>query len=166
MTKLRSVLLASGLLLTAASFAQDVDTASLQALHWRMIGSFRAGRVTSVAGVPDNPNVYYFGTPGGGIWKTADAGHVWQPIFDKERIASIGSLAVAPSNSKIIYAGTGEQTPGNGIYKSADEGNTWTHAGLEDTRFIQAVIVDPRNPDLLIAGANSIGVYVFSRPSP
>jgi photosystem II stability/assembly factor-like uncharacterized protein len=166
MTKLRSALLATGLFVAATSFAQDVDTTSLQALHWRMIGSFRAGRVSSVAGVPDNPNVYYFGTPGGGIWKTTDAGHVWSPIFDKEHIASIGSLAVAPSNSKVIYVGTGEQTPGNGVYKSVDEGNTWTHAGLDDTRFIQQVLVHPRNPDILVAGANSIGVYVFSRPSP
>ena len=164
--KFRFAFLSACLFLAVSCLAQDVDTASLQALHWRLIGSFRAGRVSAVAGVPDNPNVYYFGTPGGGIWKTTDAGHVWQPIFDKQHVASIGSLAVAPSNSKIIYAGTGEQTPGNGVYKSLDEGNTWTHAGLEDTRFIQAVIVNPRNPDVLVAGANSIGVYVFSRPSP
>jgi len=122
--------------------------------------------VTAVAGVPDNPNVYYFGTPGGGIWKTTDAGQVWAPIFDKERIPSIGALAVAPSDSKTIYAGTGEQTPGNGIYKSADEGNTWTHAGLENTRFIQSVIVNPQNPDVVIVGANSTGVNAFSRPAP
>jgi hypothetical protein len=82
MTKFRTVLFASCWLAATACFAQDLDTASLDALHWRMIGSFRAGRVTSVAGVPDNPNVYYFGTPGGGIWKTTDAGHVWSPIFD------------------------------------------------------------------------------------
>jgi len=166
MIKFRSVVFATCWLAATACFAQDIDTASLDALHWRMIGSFRAGRVSAVAGVPDNPNVYYFGTPGGGIWKTTDAGHVWSPIFDKQRIASIGSLAVAPSNSKIIYAGTGEQTPGNGVYKSLDEGNTWTHAGLEDTRFIQAVYVDPHNSDVIVAGANSIGVYVFSRPNP
>lgn len=166
MIKRCSVLMATGLLLVATSFAQDMGTTNLGALHWRLIGSFRAGRVSAVAGVPDNPNVYYFGTPGGGIWKTTDAGHVWSPIFDKERIASIGALAVAPSDSKILYAGTGEQTPGNGIYKSGDEGKTWTHAGLEDTRFIQAVLVHPHNPDIVVAGANSIGVYVFSRPVP
>jgi len=148
------------------AFAQDLDTSSLDALHWRLIGSFRGGRVSAVAGVPDNPNVYYFGTPGGGIWKTTDAGHVWNPIFDKERVASIGALAVAPWDSKTIFAGTGEQTPGNGVYKSSDEGLTWTHIGLGQTRFIQAVIVDPHDPNVLIAGANSIGVYVFSRPVP
>ncbi|MGB6686734.1 MAG: glycoside hydrolase [Terracidiphilus sp.] len=164
--KYRSALMNAGLLIAASCFAQNVDTANLGALHWRLIGSFRGGRVSAVAGVPDNPNVYYFGTPGGGIWKTTDAGHVWRPIFDEEHVASIGALAVAPSDSKTIYAGTGEQTPGNGIYKSTDEGDTWTHAGLEDTRFIQAVIVDPHNPDIAIAGANSIGVYVFSRPAP
>jgi photosystem II stability/assembly factor-like uncharacterized protein len=148
------------------SSAQDMDTSSLEALHWRLIGSFRAGRVSAVAGVPDNQNVYYFGTPGGGIWKTTDAGHVWSPVFDKERVASIGALAVAPSDSKMIFAGTGEQTPGNGVYRSTDEGETWTHIGLDETRFIQALIVDPHDPNILIAGANSIGVYVFSRPVP
>jgi photosystem II stability/assembly factor-like uncharacterized protein len=148
------------------SFAQDMDTSSLEALHWRLIGSFRAGRVSAVAGVPDNQNVYYFGTPGGGIWKTTDAGHVWNPVFDKERVASIGALAVAPSDSKMIFAGTGEQTPGNGVYRSTDEGESWTHIGLDETRFIQALIVDPHDPNILIAGANSIGVYVFSRPVP
>jgi photosystem II stability/assembly factor-like uncharacterized protein len=161
-----AVLAAASLLVAINCFGQDVDTQVLHSLHWRLIGSFRGGRVSAVAGVPGDPNIYYFGTPGGGIWKSTDAGRVWEPIFDKERVASIGALAVAPSDSKIIYAGTGEQTPGNGVYKSTDEGQTWTHAGLEDTRFIQAVIVDPHNPDILIAGANSIGVYVFSHPYP
>lgn len=164
--KYLAALAAAGLVVATGCFGQDVDTRALHALHWRLIGSFRGGRVSAVAGEPGNPNIYYFGTPGGGIWKSTDAGRVWAPIFDKERVASIGALAVAPSDSKIIYAGTGEQTPGNGVYKSADAGKTWSHAGLEDTRFIQAVIVDPRNPDILIAGANSIGVYVFARPYP
>ena len=156
----------AGVLLSVSAFGQDVDTQALNALHWRLIGSFRGGRVTSVAGVPDNPNVYYFGTPGGGIWKTTNAGHTWDPIFDEARVTSIGALAVAPSDSKMIYAGTGEQTPGDGVYKSTDEGKTWAHAGLENTRFIQSIIVDPQDPNVLIAGTNSIGVYVFSRPYP
>ena len=161
-----AALAAAGLLVAASCFSQDVDTQVLHALQWRLIGSFRGGRVSAVAGVPGDPNTFYFGTPGGGIWKTSDAGRVWEPIFDKERVASIGALAVAPSDSKMIYAGTGEQTPGRGVYKSTDEGKTWSHVGLEDTRFIQAVIVDPRDPDILIAGANSMGVYVFARPYP
>ena len=160
------VVLPAILFVVAACLAQDVDSTALNALHWRLIGSFRAGRVTAVAGVPDQPNVYYFGTPGGGIWKTTNGGHVWKPIFDQERIASIGALAIAPSNSRILYAATGEQTAGNGLYKSLDEGKTWSHAGLENTRFLQAVIVDPHDPDVLVAGANSIGVNVFSRPVP
>ncbi len=162
--KYLAALAVSGLLFAAGCFAQDVDTQILNALHWRLIGSFRGGRVTAVAGVPGNPNVYYFGTPGGGIWKTTDAGRVWEPIFDQERVASIGALTLAPSDSKTIYAGTGEQTAGDGLYKSTDAGKTWTHAGLENTRFIQAVLVDPRNPGIVIAGANSIGVFVYSRP--
>ncbi len=161
-----AALATAGVLVAAGCLGQDVDTQVLHSLHWRLIGSFRGGRVSAVAGVPGDPNIYYFGTPGGGIWKSTDAGRVWEPIFDKERVASIGALAVAPSDSKIIYAGTGEQTPGKGVYKSSDEGKTWTRAGLEDTRFIQAIIVDPQNSDILVAGANSIGVYVFARPYP
>ncbi len=164
--RLITTLLSTVLLLAVSVLAQDVDPSSLEAMHWRLIGSFRGGRVTAVAGVPDNPSVYYFATPGGGIWKTTDAGHVWLPIFDKEHVASVGALAVAPSDASTIYAGTGEQTPGNGIYKSSDAGTTWTHAGLENTRFIQSVIVDPHDPRIVIAGANSIGMYVFSRPAP
>lgn len=144
--------------------AQNIQTEPLSALQWRLLGSFRGGRVSAVAGVPGDPNTYYFGTPGGGIWETTDAGRVWTPIFDKVHIASIGALAIAPSDPKIIYAGTGEQTSGRGVYKSTDAGKTWSPAGLENTRFIQAVIVDPRNPDVLIAGANSAGMYVITPP--
>ena len=149
-------------LLASVAWAQDLNTETLNALRWRLLGSFRGGRVSAVAGVPGDPNTYYFGTPGGGIWKTTDAGRVWTPIFDQARIASIGAIAVAPSDTKIIYAGTGEQTPGHGVYKSTDAGNTWTHAGLENAPFIQAVIVDPRDPNVLVAATNSIGVYVFT----
>ena len=159
-------LLVAGLALPALIAQTDFDTAVLGALHWRLLGSFRGGRVSAVAGVPGDARVYYFGTPGGGIWKTSDGGHVWEPVFDKERVASVGALAVAPSDGKIVYAGTGEQTPGNGVYRSNDEGKTWAHVGLEDTRFIQAVIVDPKNPDVVVAGVNSIGVYLFSHPYP
>ncbi len=164
--RLAAVSILAGVLLCSNASAQTPDVQPLNALHWRLIGSFRGGRVSAVAGVPGNPSVYYFGTPGGGIWKTTDAGHVWEPIFDKERVASIGAIAVAPSNPKIVYAGTGEMTGGNGVYRSEDEGKTWTHAGLEDTRFLQGILVDPRNPDVLVAGANSVGVYMYSHPFP
>lgn len=150
----------------ADSFAQRPDVTMLESLHWRLIGSFRGGRVSAVAGVPDNPNVYYFGTPGGGIWKTTNAGRVWTPIFDQPRVASIGALAIAPSDSNLIYAGTGEQTAGHGVYRSADAGKTWARAGLEDVPFIQGILVDPHDPSILVAGGNSIGVGIFRRPVP
>jgi len=154
----------AALLVSAVAVSQDIDTQPLYSLHWRLLGSFRGGRVSAVAGVPGDANTYYFGTPGGGIWKTTDAGRVWTPIFDQAHVASIGALAIAPSSSKILYAVTGEQTPGNGIYKSTDAGRTWSHAGLDNTRFIQAVVVDPHNPDIVIAGANSDGMYVIAPP--
>ncbi|HUN84758.1 MAG TPA: hypothetical protein VMU48_10280 [Terracidiphilus sp.] len=152
------------LFVSAGAWSQDLNTKPLDALHWRFLGSFRGGRVTAVAGVPGDPNIYYFGTPGGGIWKTTDAGRVWTPIFDQVHVASIGALAIAPSDSKTLYAGTGEQTPGDGMYKSTDEGQTWTHDGLDNTRFIQAVLVDPHNPNILVAGANSVGMFVIAPP--
>ena len=135
-------------------------------LHWRMIGPFRGGRVTAVAGDPSQANTYYFGTPGGGIWKTTSGGQVWKPIFDSTGVNSIGSIAVAPSNPKIIYAGTGERHPGRGVFRSNDSGATWTYAGLDNTRFIQALIVDPRNPDHVVAGVNSVGYSIIWRPLP
>ena len=122
-------------------------------MKWRQIGPFRGGRVLAVTGVPGEPNVFYFGGASGGVWKSVDTGVSWQPIFDKQNIASIGSIAVAPSDHNIIYVGTGEAcirgniTYGDGVYKSIDGGKTWKNLGLKDTRHIGAVIVDPRNPE-------------------
>ena len=146
--------------------AQEFDTSQFSAMQWRLIGPFRAGRVTAVAGVPGHPDTYYFGTPGGGVWKTTNSGQVWRPIFDAEPVASIGALAVAPSDSNVIYVGTGEQTTGNGLYRSANAGETWKNAGLQDVPFIQAVIVDPQDPNIVVVGANSIGFGILWRPLP
>jgi photosystem II stability/assembly factor-like uncharacterized protein len=140
--------------------------ASAEQLRWRLIGPFRGGRVTSVAGVQGEPNTYYFGTPGGGIWKTTSGGQVWKQVFDSTGVYSIGSIAVAPSNSKIVYAGTGERQPGRGVYRSSDGGMTWSAAGLDNARYIQALIVDPRNPDHVVAGVNSLGYSIIWRPLP
>lgn len=129
-----------------------VDPSLYSAMRWRLIGPYRAGRVSAVAGIPGNPAIYYMGTPGGGVWKTTDGGRVWKPIFDQEGVASIGAVAVAPSNPVIVYVGTGEQTEGNGMYKSTDAGATWTHIGLEDTKYISAVVVDPRDPNIVVVG--------------
>src|SRR6266404_3654342 len=104
--------------------AQQVPEQMFSEMKWRMIGPFRAGKVNAVAGVPGNPAVYYFGADGGGVWKTTDGGTVWKPIFDKEPVASIGAMTLAPSNPKIIYVGTGVfffQAEGgirDGVYKS------------------------------------------------
>jgi photosystem II stability/assembly factor-like uncharacterized protein len=132
--------------------AQPTDPSLYSAMRWRSIGPYRAGRVAAVAGVPGDPTTYYIGMPGGGVWKTTNAGEVWKPIFDDVHVASVGALAVAPSNANIIYAGTGEQTAGNGVYKSTDAGATWTNIGLKDTKFITSIVIDPRNPDIIVVG--------------
>jgi photosystem II stability/assembly factor-like uncharacterized protein len=141
------------LAVTASAGAQEIPPTLLQGMQWRLIGPHRGGRVTSVCGVPSQPAVYYIGTPGGGVWKTEDGGQVWKPIFDEEHVASIGAVAVAPSDPKVVYVGTGEQTPGNGVYKSNDGGATWTNIGLRDTHVITGIVVDPRNPDEVLVAA-------------
>jgi photosystem II stability/assembly factor-like uncharacterized protein len=145
---------------------EPIDSRQFSGMQWRLIGPFRGGRVTTVAGVPGDPNTYYFGTPGGGIWKTTDAGQVWRPIFDKEGVASVGVLAVALSDSSVIYAGTGEQTRGHGIYRSSDNGMTWNNLGLQDLPYIQAIVVNPQNPDVVVVGGNSVGFGILWRPLP
>jgi photosystem II stability/assembly factor-like uncharacterized protein len=140
-------------LTTTAALAQQYNPETFSAMKWRLVGPHRAGRVTCVAGIPGKPAIYYFGTPGGGVWKTTDGGRVWKPIFDDAHVASIGALALAPSNPDVIYVGTGEETAGNGMYKSIDGGKTWTEAGLKDTRYITAILVDPRDPNIVIASA-------------
>ena len=129
------------------------------AMRWRQVGPFRGGRALAVTGVPGEPTVFYFGAASGGIWRSSDAGANWEPIFDKEDIASIGSIAVAPSDHNIIYAGSGEAcirgniTYGNGVYKSLDRGRTWKNIGLKNTRHIGAVIVDPKNANVVFVAA-------------
>jgi photosystem II stability/assembly factor-like uncharacterized protein len=147
------------LLTVAAAAAQSVSPELLNGLKWRLIGPFRGGRVVAVAGVPGDSTTFYFGSVNGGIWKTIDAGIVWTPIFDGQPVGSIGALAVAPSDPKVIYAGTGESdiredlSSGNGVYKSSDGGATWSHIGLEDTRQISRIVIDPQNPQIVYVGA-------------
>jgi photosystem II stability/assembly factor-like uncharacterized protein len=136
-----------------------VDEKLFSAMRWRQVGPFRGGRVLAVTGVPGEPNVFYFGGASGGIWKTADTGVTWQPLFDKQPIASIGAIAVAGSDHNIIYAGSGEAcirgniSYGNGVYKSVDGGKNWKNIGLRDTRHIGAVIIDPKNPNIVFVAA-------------
>ena len=111
-----------------SNFAQTVSPDAFNGLQWRLIGPFRGGRVVAVAGVPGDNNTYYFGAVDGGVWKTTDAGRTWTPIMDSQPIASIGAIAVAPSNPQILYVGTGESdirsalSSGDGVYKSGDGG--------------------------------------------
>jgi photosystem II stability/assembly factor-like uncharacterized protein len=157
------------LLTTAFAVAQQPATSSasdkgpaagFEALTLRQIGPFRGGRVGAVTGVAGEPLVYYFGGTGGGVFKTIDGGHTWKPITDgKIDFGSIGSIAVAPSDSNVIYVGTGESTirgnasHGDGVYKSTDAGQTWTHVGLEDTQQIGQIRVDPHDPNLVYVAA-------------
>lgn len=149
----------TSLLLTVSVSAQSVPPEVINGLKWRLIGPFRGGRAVAVAGVPGDSTTFYFGSVNGGIWKTTDAGVVWKPIFDGQPVASIGALAVAPSDPKTIYAGAGESdiredlSSGNGVYKSDDAGTTWHHVGLEDTRQISRIVVDPQNANIVYVGA-------------
>jgi photosystem II stability/assembly factor-like uncharacterized protein len=135
-----------------------IDPAVYKQLKFRYIGPV-GNRVIAVAGIPGNPNVYYAGAASGGIFKTTDNGAHWEAIFDDQPVSSIGSLAVAPSDPNVVWAGTGEAfirsniSIGNGIYKSTDAGRTWTHAGLDNTGRIGRIVIDPRNPDVVFACA-------------
>src|SRR5713101_67648 len=154
-----AILWSTGFVLAGIDRAQEISSSLYSEMKWRMIGPFRGGNVNSVAGVPGNPGVYYFGANGGGVWKTTDGGTVWKPIFDEQAVASIGALALAPSNPNIIYVGSGENnlyadiTYGNGVYKSIDAGATWQHLGLAETRHIARILIDPRNPDIVLVAA-------------
>jgi photosystem II stability/assembly factor-like uncharacterized protein len=138
---------------------QQIDPAGFSGMQWRMIGPFRAGRVNAVTGVPGQPNTFYFGSVGGGVWKSNNSGRTWSPIFDDQNIASIGAIAVAPSSPETVYVGTGEAdmrsqiSYGNGMYKSTDGGKTWTQIGLENTRQIGRIDVDPKNPNIVFVAA-------------
>jgi len=138
---------------SSSARAQVDRTAVYSGMQWRLIGPHRAGRVTATAGIPGQPAIYYFGTPGGGVWKTTNGGRTWFPIFDATHQAAIGALALAPSNPNIIYVGTGEQLQGNGVYKSTDAGATWTNVGLTETNSISSLIIDPKDPNIVLVGA-------------
>jgi photosystem II stability/assembly factor-like uncharacterized protein len=139
--------------------AQQVNPNLYSGLRWRMIGPFRGGRVNAVSGVMGQPDTFYFGSVGGGVWKSSNAGRTWTPIFDDTNVASIGAIAVAPSDANVIYVGTGEPDMrdsiayGNGVYKSTDAGKTWKHLGLENTKQIGRIIVDPKNPNTVFVAA-------------
>ncbi len=147
------------LLLASTLAAQDLST--LKSIKYREIGPFRGGRVTAVMGVDSQPNVFYFGSVGGGLWKTTDAGISWQSISDGQPFGTgdVGTIAVSASDPNIIYVGMGEApirgnvSYGDGIYKSLDAGKTWKKLGLEATEQIARIRIHPKNPDVAYACA-------------
>ena len=164
--------LGAALVLPVGAAAQAARTAaSLSALVWRNVGPYIGGRVVAVAGVQENPNLFYMGTVGGGVWQSTDYGVRWTNISDSTLLTtsgSVGAIAVAPSNPKVLYVGMGESDirgdmiTGDGVFRSADAGKTWSRAGLEDTHTISGLVVDPRNPEVVYA--SSLG-HVFA-PEP
>ena len=168
----RLVLLSALTFSAAATFARDpMPPRLISGLVWRNIGPFRGGRVSAVTGVIGEPGTFYIGLPLGGVWKTTSAGTTWYPIMDDVKEASsVGSVQVAPSDPNIIYAGMGDLitgggiNEGNGMYKSADAGKTWQHLGLDDTKQIPSILVDPKDPNLvLIAAQGNVHTYTPMR---
>ncbi len=168
MNRLLSLLILASFSLSAPAQrrgGQNADAARttegpLRSVRYRSIGPFRGGRVTAVAGIPSQPQTYYFGATGGGIWKTTDGGASWIPVADGQlATGSVGALAVSESDPNIVYAGMGEgcirgnASPGDGVYKSTDAGRTWKNIGLQQTQQIGAVIVNPRNPNIVFVAA-------------
>jgi photosystem II stability/assembly factor-like uncharacterized protein len=142
-------------LLLASTLLSAQDVSLIKELRYRSIGPYRGGRVTAVAGVTSQPNVYYFGATGGGVWKTTDAGANWTPITDAFfKTGSVGAIGISESDPSVLYVGMGEQairgnaSHGDGVYKSLDAGKTWKHVGLKETRQIGRVRVHPRNSDI------------------
>ncbi|HZS47188.1 MAG TPA: glycosyl hydrolase [Blastocatellia bacterium] len=146
----------------AQSNAQQAknEPAIFKGLEYRNIGPFRGGRSAACVGVPSQPNVFYFGGTGGGVWKTVDGGANWEPISDGFfKTGSVGAIAVADSDPNVVYVGMGEApirgnvSHGDGVYKSMDGGKTWKHMGLDNTRQISRVRINPKNPDLVYVAA-------------
>jgi photosystem II stability/assembly factor-like uncharacterized protein len=163
MSASRCLLVIITLFSTTVSIAADssASTSPLEGLKYRLIGPFRGGRATGVAGVASEPNTYYFGAATGGLWKSVDGGTSWKPLWDDfpEAAPAVGAVAVAPSDPKVVYAGTGEVNirgnvaTGNGLYKSTDAGKTWHFSGLRDSQVIGRIIVNPTDPNIVVVAA-------------
>ncbi len=164
--RLLTVLIFSSLCLSAQRrggpevASNAANAGPLKDIRWRQIGPFRGGRVVAVAGVTSQPDVYYFGATGGGIWKTTDAGASWIPVADGQLAnGDVGALAVADSDPNVIYAGMGEAcirgnaSMGDGVYKSSDAGRTWKNIGLKDTQQIGRVAVNPKDANIVFVAA-------------
>ena len=155
----RALFLLVTLIASAYIQAQTMDQSLFGGLKYRNIGPHRAGRTVGISGVASQPNIFYIGVNNGGVWKTTDYGHTWNPIFDAQKTGSVGDVIVAPSNPNVIYVGSGEgiQRPdlsiGDGLYKSTDAGKTWMHLGLNDAQQIGGLSVDPKNENRIFVAA-------------
>lgn len=154
------ILAAIALVASSSSAQRRFRGGDQDSFRFRFVGPIVGNRVASVAGVAGDPNTYYAGAASGGVWKTSDGGNRWEPIFDKEPVAAIGSIAVSQSDPNIVWVGTGEawairdtDVMGDGVYKSMDAGKTWTHMGLDETGRIGRVVVNPKNPDNVLVCA-------------
>jgi photosystem II stability/assembly factor-like uncharacterized protein len=153
-------LILAGLIFPKRAPVPVVDPSLYAGLVWRNVGPFRGGRIAAVSGVVGQPGVFYVGLPAGGVWKTTSAGETWYPLFDSVKtVSSVGAVEVAPSDPNVIYAGTGDMATGgavnegDGVYRSSDGGRTWQHLGLEASKQIPSMLVDPRDPSLVMVAA-------------
>ena len=146
-------------LATDLIFSQALPQDSFSGMKWRQVGPYRAGWGTCAEGIPDQPNTFYFGGAGGGVWKSTDAGRTWQGLMQNESAAAVGALNIAPSNPKVIYVGTGQVAfrydilDGDGVFKSIDEGETWNNIGLKNTKYIGRILVDPKDENRVVVAA-------------
>src|SRR5258705_2016833 len=137
--------------LVATTSAQDLEPKVAAALRWRLVGPFRGGGTVTATGVRGEPNRFYFGAVGGGVWRSDNAGRTWEPIFDSQPVASIGAIAVAPSDPDVLYVGSGEAdmrsdiSYGNGMYTSVDSGKSWRRIGPTHSPHVGHILVGPHH---------------------
>src|SRR5438045_7310592 len=163
MHRLRLVSFLAGRALTSVAIsaeAQTLDSLTLAGFRWRTVGPANfEGRVADIAGIPSPSKTFFVAAAGGGIWKTTNGGVTFRPVFDNYPVVAMGALAIAPSDTMQVWAGTGEQNsrntiePGAGIYKSTDGGNSWTLMGLEKTQHIGRIAIDPRDANVVYVAA-------------
>src|SRR5580658_1774523 len=142
---------------SVAASAQTVDPGLYAGMRWRLLGPFRGGKSTMVAGVPGDPTTYYMATAGSGVWKTVDGGQVWNCVSDSLRLTSIGAVAVAPSRPDTVYVGAAGGGSTAGLYRSTDAGAHWDSVALQG-HAVSSIVIDPHHPDLVMAAAGDTGV--------